>query len=237
MSHTRVSDGRGLAESGAPVPSNEVSRATFGVLSPVRSILDAEASVRFEPPDKNAELLARWCEGDRQAGDTLLRSVSPQLYRFLSNKVGDDTPEVIQLTMLACVEHRDKLADCANFEAYLLRMARNKLFDFLRKRRRSRLDFPGDLPSVHELDTPTSGVLGGEARVREVLRSLPVDLKVVLQLHYWNELSTGEIGYVLDIPRGTVKSRLRRAREAFGQRLRQRRGGAVLLDASRTVRL
>ena len=166
----------------------------------------------------DAELLGAWCDGDEDAGDRLLRSVFPRLYRFLFNKVGDDTREIIQQTMLACVEHRDKLATCVDFEAYLLRMARNKLYDFLRKRGRGREDLPGELPSVRDLGTSMASVLGRQARETQVLsalRSLPVDLQVVLELHYWNELTTAEIADVLEIPVGTVKSRLRRARTEF----------------------
>jgi RNA polymerase sigma factor (sigma-70 family) len=167
-------------------------------------------------------LLAMWCEGDEDAGDRLLRSVFPRLYRFLFNKVGDDTGEIIQQTMLSCVEHRDKLASCIDFEAYLLRMARNKLYDFLRKRGRAREDLPGELPSVRELRTSMASLLGRqtrEAHVLSALRSLPVDLQVVLELHYWNELTSAEIADVLEIPVGTVKSRMRRARAEFEQLL------------------
>jgi RNA polymerase sigma-70 factor (ECF subfamily) len=44
---------------------------------------------------------------------------------------------------------------------------------------------------------------------------LPVDLQVALELHYWEDLSTAELAGILEIPQGTVKSRLRRAREAL----------------------
>jgi RNA polymerase sigma-70 factor (ECF subfamily) len=50
-------------------------------------------------------------------------------------------------------------------------------------------------------------------RVREALRRLPVELQVVVELHYWEEQSTAEMAEVLEVPQGTVKSRLRRARE------------------------
>ncbi len=171
----------------------------------------------------DAELLAAWCDGDSDAGDHLLRRVFPRLYRFLFNKVGDDTREIVQQTMVACVENRDKLAECLDFESYLLRMARNKLYDFLRKRGRRREDLPGELPSVHELNTSMASVLGRQARDAQVLsalRSLPVDLQVVIELHYWSELTTAEIADALEIPVGTVKSRLRRARDEFERLLR-----------------
>jgi RNA polymerase sigma-70 factor (ECF subfamily) len=44
------------------------------------------------------------------------------------------------------------------------------------------------------------------------LRSIPVDCQVVLELLYWEQLTTVEMAAVLEIPEGTVKSRLRRGR-------------------------
>jgi RNA polymerase sigma-70 factor (ECF subfamily) len=46
------------------------------------------------------------------------------------------------------------------------------------------------------------------------LRSIPLELQLLLQLHYWDEVPTAEIGEILGIPAGTVKSRLFRARGA-----------------------
>jgi RNA polymerase sigma factor (sigma-70 family) len=188
--------------------------------------------------EDDSALLDAWCDGDEEAGDRLLRSAFPRLYRFLFNKIGDDTREVIQQTMLACVEHRELLRQCVNFEAYLLRMARNKLYDFLRKRGRSREEMPGEMPSVHDLGTSMASLMGREAREAEVLatlRALPVDLQVVLELHYWHELSTREIADIVEVPVGTVKSRLRRAREQFEELLRQA-GRTVNADLLSTIR-
>lgn len=190
-----------------------------------------------ETPMDDAELLRAWCAGDEDAGDRLLRNVFPRLYRFLFNKIGDDTQEVIQETLLACVERRDLLRECVNFESYLLRMARNKLYDFLRKRGRSREEPHGELPSVHDLKTSVASLIGREAReirVLSTLRRLPVDLQVVLELHYWSELTTREIADVVDIPTGTVKSRLRRAREQFETLIRAS-GDAVSAELLGTV--
>jgi len=183
-------------------------------------------------------LLQAWCDGDDAAGDQLLQSVFPRVYRFLFNKIGDDTGELVQQTMLACVENRHQMRGCINFEAYLLRMARNKLYDFLRKRHRSREELPGELPSVHELGCSPASMVGRQAKEAQVLatlRTLPVDLQVVLELHYWSERSTREIADVLEVPVGTVKSRLRRAREHFEAQLEQPEG-AALLELLSTVR-
>jgi len=195
--------------------------------------------VATDPDNDDEALLSAWCEGDQDAGDRLLGNAFPRLYRFLFNKIGDDTGEVIQQTLLACVEHRDKLASCINFEAYLLRMARNKLYDFLRKRGRSREELPSQMPSVHDLGTSMASVLGRhdrEAAVLRALRSVPIDLQVVLELHYWSERSTREISDVLEIPVGTVKSRLRRARAEF-ERILLAQGQVENADVIQTVQI
>ncbi len=188
--------------------------------------------------DDDAALLHAWCDGDKAAGGRLLGSAFPRLYRFLFNKVGDDTGEIVQQTMLACVEHREMLRHCVNFEAYLLRMARNKLYDFLKKRRRSPEMLPGDLPSVEDLQTSAASLIGRGQRDADVLmalRRLPVDFQVVIELHYWSELTTAEIADVIEVPVGTVKSRLRRARERFEKTVRRTNGGTVS-EAMRNVR-
>jgi RNA polymerase sigma factor (sigma-70 family) len=52
------------------------------------------------------------------------------------------------------------------------------------------------------------------------LQGLPLDFQISLELFYWEELTAAEIGVVLGVPEGTVRSRLRRARELLGERLK-----------------
>ncbi len=178
--------------------------------------------------ESDETLLQAWCDGDAGAGEELLRRAFPRLYRFFFNKVGDDVGELVQQTLTACVEHRDKLSAAVSFEAYLLSMARNKLYDHLRRRGRSRELVGDSMPSVRDLGTSIVSLMGRQAREAAVLRALqalPVDLQVVIELHYWSELTTREIADVIEVPVGTVKSRLRRAREHFEVLLREE--GAV----------
>ena len=51
------------------------------------------------------------------------------------------------------------------------------------------------------------------------LQSLPVDLQIALELRFWQELSGPDLALVLEIPEGTVRSRLRRALEALREAL------------------
>ncbi|MBL4637440.1 MAG: RNA polymerase subunit sigma-70, partial [Kofleriaceae bacterium] len=64
------------------------------------------------------------------------------------------------------------------------------------------------------------------------LRKIPMDLQIVLGLYYWEDLSTAELADTLEIPRGTVKSRLRRAREELEAAMREVAGSQQLLRST-----
>ncbi|MEM6994243.1 MAG: RNA polymerase sigma factor [Myxococcota bacterium] len=166
------------------------------------------------------DLLSQWCDGSDRAGDLLLRRCFPLLYRFFINKVGDATDDLVQQTLIGCVRHREKILDSGAFRMYLLKIARSRLYDHLRALRRRAGHVDDDFEQVSVAQTGTSntsrfGRAQAAIAIRDALRRLPVDMQVVVELHYWEEHSTAEISEVLEIAQGTVKSRLRRAREAL----------------------
>jgi RNA polymerase sigma factor (sigma-70 family) len=166
------------------------------------------------------DLLTQWCEGSDRAGDLLLRRCFPLLYRFFINKVGDATDDLVQQTLIACVRHRDKMLDSGAFRMYLLKIARSRLYDHLRalRRRAGHVDDDFEQVSVAVAGTSNTSRYGraqAAIHVRDALRRLPVDLQLVVELHYWEDHSTAEIAELLELPQGTVKSRMRRAREAL----------------------
>jgi len=167
-------------------------------------------------------LLEAWRGGDARAGSELLSRYFPILYRFFANKVGNDVDDLIQQTLLACVHSRDSFRGEGAVRTYFLRIARSKLYDHFRGKLRDRVDPDFGLSSVQDLGTSPSSVAGRNeqnGRLLLALRGLPTDLQVALELFYWEELSIEELSAVLEIPSGTAKSRLRRAREALAERL------------------
>jgi len=92
------------------------------------------------------------------------------------------------------------------------------------RRRRGRRHEVGDDRLEHELDpSPEPDDLTDQARARamldQVLAAMPTDLRAVFTLYEIEEMTMAEIGEVLDLPKGTVASRLRRAREQFEARV------------------
>ena len=59
------------------------------------------------------------------------------------------------------------------------------------------------------------------------LRAIPVELQLVLELHYWEEMTMAEIAEVIEVPVGTAKSRMRRAKEKLEAAM-----GAISADPS-----
>jgi RNA polymerase sigma-70 factor (ECF subfamily) len=165
---------------------------------------------------EDLELLEAWRSGDQAAGNALVRKHFPIVYRFFSNKVGRGVEDLAQRTFLACVEARDKIPDGVSFRAYLLGIARYKLFHHLRHKRRhtDRFDF-GDM-TIEAIDGSPSQVVAEKEEQRVLLRALrriPVEFQMTVELFYWEDLSVAEVAAVLDVAPGTVKSRLSRARD------------------------
>lgn len=187
------------------------------------------------------ELLSAWCEGSDQAGDRLLRRCFPLLYRFFINKVGDATDDLVQQTLIACTKHRDKILDSGAFRMYLFKIARSRLFDHLRAARRRAGHVDDDFEQVSIAQTGISfasrlGRAQAATAVRTALQTLPVELQLVVEMHYWEDASTGEIAEATATPQGTVKSRLRRARALLTAHLgRDDEEVAALVGAARPV--
>lgn len=140
------------------------------------------------------------------------------------NKAGDALEDLVQRTFLACLERTDRLEDPARFRRYLLATARNELYRFFRDRHGPRGRIDTMTTSVHELGpSPSSEYTARDERdgLLRALQMLPIDLQITLELYYWEGLRGPELAEVLDVPEGTVRSRLRVGRERLRQCLRE----------------
>ncbi len=143
------------------------------------------------------------------------------LYRFFYRKCGNSAEDLIQQTLLACTESAHGFAGKSSFRAYLFGIARHVLFRHYNDRSPS-LAVDYNESSLFELqDTPSEIAAAREEQrlLLEGLRRLPLDLQIALELHYWQGLSGRELGEALEIPEGTVRSRLHRAKEQLARHL------------------
>jgi RNA polymerase sigma-70 factor (ECF subfamily) len=168
--------------------------------------------------------LEAWRAGDRTAGRELFSRHAASVTRFFRNKIDGDADDLVQRTFLACVEARDRVRDGSSFRAYVLRIARNELFNHYAARQRQAARVDPLTRSILDLGASPSVMVAAGERDRALLgalRRLPLDLQTALELHYWEDLTTGELADVLAIPQGTVKTRLFRAREQLREILRE----------------
>lgn len=181
------------------------------------------------------ELLDAWRAGDREAGNTLFERHFDAICRFFANKVTHGVDDLIQKTFLGCVESRDRFQKQASFRTFLFAVAHNVLREHFRERRREGV--PPDLgeTSTDELTPSPSAVFAAHEEQRlllEALRRIPLDYQLVLELYYWEDMAAPELAQVLAIPEGTVRSRLRKAKEALSERMKSLARTPELLRAT-----
>lgn len=177
------------------------------------------AKLRARSDAADGALLEAWREGDAEAGEALFIRHYRALARFFRNKINaEQVGDLIQATLIHSVESRDRIENPDRFRPYLFSIAYRVLCKHLRDRNRRQPDVDFDAISIAALDPSPSSFVGQAREQRlllEGLRTLPVNFQVVLELHYWEDLTTQEIARVLDTPPGTVRSRLQRARGAL----------------------
>ncbi len=164
---------------------------------------------------EDRELFVRWRGGDDAAARALVERNFDAISRFFRTKANPQQVEdLVQKTFLRAAEG-DFRGD-GSFRAYLFGVARNVVREHYRRRRRDRGAEPDfNESSVLDLDPGVSTVAAGRAEQRVMLaqlQRLPLDIQLTLELFYWEELSVEELAQVLEVPPGTVKSRLHRGR-------------------------
>ena len=185
--------------------------------------------------DDDFVVLDRWRAGDRAAGDALLRRHFDALYRFFRNKLDQGVDDLIQRTFTACIAAKDNFRKQSSFRTYLFTVARNELYHHYEKRQREAVLFEPGSMSVEAMGTSPSAVVARQQEQRlllRALRALPLELQVAIELFYWEQLTTQEIAEVMDVPQGTAKSRLRRAREELEAKIRELAENPALVEST-----
>lgn len=168
------------------------------------------------------QLLERWRDHkDNSALNTLIDRHFRVLHRFFVNKSREpDIEDLIQKTLLRCIECLDNFRQDASFRTYLVGVARHVLLHHYRRnlRKEGKLD---PLTGPTDRFVEAAGISSLLARRREqelvlaALRSIDIDHQVVLELHFWEGFSAREIAVVLGVEITTIKGRLHRAKNSF----------------------
>ena len=127
-------------------------------------------------------------------------------YLILGNSA--DSEDAMSQAVLRAFENRGKLKKRESFRAWFLQILRHEAYNLLRKRRR--------LTPVEELpeEAAPAGDDAGRLDLRHALNELSEDQRTVLLLQQ-EGYDLAEIGRILDVPVGTVKSRISRAKRTL----------------------
>lgn len=190
--------------------------------------------IRWRAVTSDLELLQRWRDGDREAGNQLFKRHFDGIYRFFRNKVDAGVEDLVQRTFTACVESRSRFREESSVRTYLFGIAHNVFREHLRQLRRGQMV---DLEEISLVDlgaSPTSllAARAEEELLVQALRRIPIAAQVILELHYWEHMTGPELGEFLGVPEDTARSRLRRARERLTQTILALRAEPALVSST-----
>ncbi len=184
------------------------------------------------PNDK--DLVERCRKGDdeawREMVDQLGQRVYSVAYHFSLKR--EDAEELSQEIFLKIFENLHRYDGGYPLVAWVVSLARNLCIDRYRRRKRERsFRFVSDdavAPMLQSGDDPAAAAIQKERTklLFWALSEIPDDLAEILVLRDLEALSYDEIGKALDLPEGTVKSRLFRARAEVARKVRERHQSA-----------
>jgi RNA polymerase sigma-70 factor (ECF subfamily) len=153
-------------------------------------------------------LVLRAMQGDRSAFSLIVDLWHPPLLRFAMRYLGNDaeSADVVQETWLAAINKLNRIESPSLFVSWLFRVLTNKCIDRLRKkqihaRHMERLAQQEEICTAEE----------GPGSLTHAIELLPTEHQAIIALRFSQGLQLGQIAAILNLPVGTVKSRLHRA--------------------------
>jgi RNA polymerase sigma-70 factor (ECF subfamily) len=165
-----------------------------------------------EPASPTDEaLMLQATEGDTHAFSLLVTRFQTPLVNFFRHLgVYNDAEDLVQLTFVRLFRYRDRYKPTAKLRTFLYLLARQVRMDWLRKRKR-KLElierFKGHL-SVQQPQQRHPSTEEKLGRAEEALEILSDGMRAVVVLSVYQGLTYREIGEILSIPEGTVKTRM-----------------------------
>lgn len=187
---------------------------------------------RAVDPEEDREAVAAVLAGDRERFTELVQRYQERLVNYLSRMLGnyDEAHDVVQEVFLKVYRALDTFDPSYRFSTWIFRVARNAAIDRVRRRRLQTVsltvpdpDSGGErqweLPGDEK--TPYQRARQEERReaVLQAVRGLPWEYRELIMLRHYAELSYNEIAELKEMPLGTVKNKLFRARRMLEERL------------------
>jgi len=173
------------------------------------------------------ELLKAWHAGVTTAGNTLYRRHEAPLRRFFVSKAPpQDTDELVQQTWMAMTRNQKKAAAGAtpahpiqSVRAYILGVARHIVFAYYRKTGQ-KTEFDPEVDSLATIAPSVSQQLSLRRNIKRLelaMQTLPIDSQLLCEAFYIEEFTGPELAEMFNLPEGTVRSRIKRAKEKIDE--------------------
>lgn len=173
-----------------------------------------------EPVDPtDALLVGRFQSGDEQAFVSLMARHERRVYNLAYRMLGrqEDARDATQDAFLSCYRHLAGFRGESAFATWLHRVAVNACYDILRRRPPPSPSLDDRLESAATADPADQAAAAAD--VQRALLAVPPEFRAALVLHEMQDLPVEEVATALQIPVGTVKSRLHRGRVALARAL------------------
>jgi RNA polymerase sigma-70 factor (ECF subfamily) len=176
------------------------------------------------------DLVARVRRGDTEAFGELVsrheRAMLAAARAYFAS--GADAEDAVQTALVKAFRSLGQLEDGARFAGWLMRITVNTCLDTLRVRtdKQSLADFATSVQVFPRLgqEAPTPATLASRSehleRLRAAIGRLPEEQRVVVMLHYAEDMTYEQMAEYLNVPPSTVQGRLHRAKEALRELLR-----------------
>ncbi|MBE6919724.1 MAG: RNA polymerase sigma factor [Ruminococcaceae bacterium] len=171
--------------------------------------------------------IAQAKKGGADAFACLVETYETSVYRLALRMCGNahDAEEVAQEAFVAAWKGLPSFRGESKFSSWLYQLTTNAAIDFLRREKRHRAAVPiEDEPEPATPDTPQQAVEADEVRraLQQALDALTPEHRQIFLLRQMRQLSYEEIGRLLGLEAGTVKSRLSRAKKQLRENLTQK---------------
>lgn len=191
------------------------------------------ATSREEGRLEDQDMVRAVREGDTTAYRGLVEKYQQRVYGLIYGMVRnrEDARDLTQEAFVKAYNNLDSFRLESSFYTWLYRIAMNVTIDFIRKRKRratsgfdegiASRDDDGGISEIHHQDSPSRALERKQlyGRIMDAISRLPEDQRQVLLLREVEGLAYKEIAAIMDIPEGTVMSRLYYARKKLQKAL------------------
>ena len=187
----------------------------------------SEMSNKFKFSDE--KLILRFQEGDINAYNELVKRYKDRLLNFVFryfNNV-EQAEDVVQDTLIKLYTHASYYKNVAKFSTWIFTIAKNNALTELRKNKRKKTDSlwtdDGKFIDISSKEESLESKVQNEIAIDQLnkfLDEIPENFRIAVVLRDFQELSYEEISKILEIPIGTIKSRINRGRIQLAEKMK-----------------